>query len=79
MLRQLTRLGLGIACLDELLVVADLEEGSLVRVLEEWRAPPTPVCAVTASKTLPRKTRLLIECLREHLDLVRKRARAAGA
>jgi DNA-binding transcriptional LysR family regulator len=73
MLRRMTLLGLGVSALDELFVVDDLEAGSLRRVLAEWSPPPVPVWAVTQSKMLPAKTRLLLECLRDHLALVRER------
>jgi DNA-binding transcriptional LysR family regulator len=73
MLRRMTKLGLGISMLDELLVVDDLESGTLRRLLPEWSLPMVPVCAVTTSSMLPAKTRLFIECLRDHIAIVRKR------
>ena len=73
MLRRLTLLGMGVAVLDELLVVEDLEARTLKRVLPEWIPPPVPVWAVTPSRTIPAKTRLLLECLRDHIALVRRR------
>ncbi len=79
MLRRMTVLGMGVSILDELLVVEDLEAKALQRVLPEWSPPLVPVWAVTQSKMLPAKTRLLLECLRDHIALVRKRVdRAAG-
>jgi len=73
MLRRMTLLGMGVSALDEVLVVDDLEAGRLKSVLAEWTPPPLPVWAVTQSKMLPAKTRLLLECLRDHIALVRKR------
>ena len=73
MLTRLARFGMGLALVDEVLAVDDLESGALVRVLAEWRAPPTLVSAVTSTKSIPKKSRLLIECLRDHLDRIRGR------
>jgi DNA-binding transcriptional LysR family regulator len=73
MLRRMTLLAMGISALDEMFVVDDLEAGTLQRVLADWRPPPVPVWAVTQSKMLPAKTRLLLECLRDHIALVRER------
>jgi DNA-binding transcriptional LysR family regulator len=73
MLLRMARQGLGIALLDELVVVDDVESGALRRVLGGWTAPPVPVCAVTPSKVLPARTRLLLDCLREHIAVVRRR------
>ena len=72
-LRQMARLGMGIALLDELIVVDDLESGALQRVLPRWTSAPVPVWAVTTSNVLQAKTRLLLQCLRDHLDLVQAR------
>jgi hypothetical protein len=64
---------MGVSALDEIFVVDDLEAGTLRRVLTDWSPPPVPVWAVTQSKMLPAKTRLLLECLRDHIALVRER------
>jgi DNA-binding transcriptional LysR family regulator len=79
MLRRMTLLGMGVSALDEMFVVDDLETGSLQRVLAEWRPPFVPVWAVTQSKMLPAKTRLLLECLRDHIALVRARIEKVAA
>jgi DNA-binding transcriptional LysR family regulator len=72
-LRQMARLGMGIALLDELIVIDDLESGALRRVLPGWGSAPVPVWAVTTSKVLPARTRLLLQCLRDHINLVQAR------
>ena len=72
-LRQMARLGMGIALLDDLLVVDDLESGALRHVLPRWGSAPVPVWAVTRSNVHPAKTRLLLQCLRDHIDLVQTR------
>jgi DNA-binding transcriptional LysR family regulator len=79
MLRRMTVLGMGVSVLDEMFVVDDLEAGSLQRVLPDWSPPSVPVWAVTQSKMLPAKTRLLLECLRDHIALVRERIEKVAA
>ncbi len=66
-------MGLGISILNEELVAEQLEGGSLRRLLPEWNPPLVPVWALSQSKMMPAKTRLLIECLREHLAQARQR------
>ena len=72
-LRRLAKLGMGVAVLDELLAVDDLAAGTLRRLLPEWSFSKEPICAVTPSKLLPAKTRLFLNCLRDHIDIARKK------
>ncbi len=73
MLKRLACAGLGLALVDELVAVDELESGGLVRVLPDWRAPLIPVHAVTPTKSPPKKIRLLLDCLRDHIVKVRER------
>ncbi|HEY0192728.1 MAG TPA: substrate binding domain-containing protein [Kofleriaceae bacterium] len=76
MLKRLAAAGLGLALVDELVAVDDVERGALVRVLEDWRPPLVPVHAVTLTKSPPKKVRLLLDCLRDHIASVRARVEA---
>ena len=73
MLKRLASSGLGLALVDEIVAVDELETGALVRVLPEWRAPLIPVHAVTPTMSPPKKIRLLLDCLRDHIAKVRER------
>lgn len=42
--------GVGIACMPDLLIAEDLQRGSLVELLPEWRAPNIPVFATFPSR-----------------------------
>lgn len=66
---ELATRGLGIAPIDDAIALASLESGRLVRVLPEWSLPAVPVHALTASKVLPARTRVFLECLSDHLRL----------
>lgn len=78
-LRELTLLGLGIAALDEVIARAAVAAGSLVRVLPLWGLPPVPVHALTPSKVLPVRTRVLLEHLGDHLPLTQPHPRRSAA
>jgi DNA-binding transcriptional LysR family regulator len=60
--------GAGIACLARHFVKAQVAEGKLKPVLEEWIMPEVPVWAVFPGRRLmPVRTRLFIEKLEVHL------------
>ncbi|BAN26832.1 LysR family transcriptional regulator [Caballeronia insecticola] len=70
------RAGLGLTYLTEWNVGADLEAGTLVRVLEDWTPPLDGLCLYYPGRRhVPAGLRMLIELIREHADA--KRARAA--
>ena len=78
-LLELARSGLGIALLDDVIARDAVAEGALVRVLPEWRPVPVPIHALTPSKRWPSRTRLLLDCLRDHLDLTGSETRGAAS
>lgn len=67
MVRRLAALGVGIAALVENSCQAELQAGTLRRVLPHWQAGPFPVYAVTDTRLLPAKTRIFVEFLAERL------------
>jgi len=62
-MRQLAVLGHGIAMLHEPMAAADVRAGRLQRVLPGWWLREVPVLALTVSRLMPAKTRLLIDML----------------
>ncbi|MBW8891009.1 MAG: hypothetical protein JF617_02135, partial [Burkholderiales bacterium] len=63
---SLTRAGGGIGSFPFGMVAADVEAGTLVPVLPDWRYEPLPVHLLTASRRLmPAKTRAFIDHLFE--------------
>jgi DNA-binding transcriptional LysR family regulator len=67
MIRRLATLDQGIALFAQEIVVDDLAEGRLRRVLPQWQASPISVYAITETRLLPAKTQRFIEFLRERL------------
>ncbi|MGN7740357.1 LysR family transcriptional regulator [Pseudomonas sp. 22526] len=68
LIRRLATLDLGIAVLAQGIVVEELANGSLRRVMPQWQASPIPVYALTETRLLPAKTQRFIEFLRERLE-----------
>lgn len=68
MLRRLALLGQGIAMLVDEMIAEDLACGRLQRVLPGWQAPSLPVYAITETRLLPAKVRVLIDFLGERLN-----------
>lgn len=68
-LLDLAKSGAGIALLDDVIARPSVEGGALVPVLPDWRPPLVPIHALTPSKLLPSRTRLLLDCLRDHLEV----------
>lgn len=74
------RAGLGLAYLTEWNVRADLEAGSLVRVLEDWTPPLDGLCLYFPGRRhVPAGLRALIELIRERADALRASGNAGGA
>jgi DNA-binding transcriptional LysR family regulator len=68
------RAGLGLSYLTEWTVAADLEEGTLVRVLEDWTPPLDGLCLYYPGRRhVPAGLRALIDMIREHADARRER------
>jgi DNA-binding transcriptional LysR family regulator len=67
MIRMLAISGAGIGLLDEAMVSQDVRNGRLMRVLPQWSLDRIPINAVTASRLIPEKTRVLIEFLAKQL------------
>lgn len=67
MMQRLAMLDLGIAVLAEDIVIADVANGRLRRVLPQWEIAPLSVYAITETRLLPAKTQRFIDFLREHL------------
>ena len=71
------RAGLGLAYLTEWNVGADLEAGTLVRVLEDWTPPLDGLCLYyPGRRNVPAGLRALIELIREHARTQRAKAGA---
>jgi len=68
MYRNLAILDQGIALLDEGVVVNDVAEGRLLRVLPDWHGSPISVYALTETRLLPAKTLRFIEFLQEQMN-----------
>jgi DNA-binding transcriptional LysR family regulator len=68
------RAGLGLTYLTEWNVAADLEAGTLVRVLEDWTPPLDGLCLYYPGRRhVPAGLRALINMIREHADARRTR------
>jgi DNA-binding transcriptional LysR family regulator len=67
LLVELATAGLGIATIDDGIAQRAVAAGALVHVLPDWSPAPAPIHALTPSKLLPSRTRLLLDCLRDHL------------
>jgi DNA-binding transcriptional LysR family regulator len=66
-LLELATRGFGVVAIDDFIAHAAVEQGALRRVLPEWSPPPVAVHALTPSRLVPARTRVLLECLAEHL------------
>ncbi|MFP3756370.1 MULTISPECIES: LysR family transcriptional regulator [Cupriavidus] len=67
--QQAARAGLGLAYLSEWNVAADLQAGTLVRVLEGWTPPLDGLCLYYPGRRhVPAGLRALIDLIREHAD-----------
>lgn len=68
MLRRLTLLGQGIAMLVDEMIDEDLTQGRLKRVLPNWKAETLPVYAITETRLVPAKVRVLIDFLTDQFN-----------
>ncbi len=66
-LLELAADGLGVALLGEAFASQAVGDGRLVRVLPEWNTGVDQIHALTPSKLLPSRTRILLDSLSEHL------------
>lgn len=65
---QLACEGMGIAQLDVALASPEVTAGRLTRVLPAWEPPPVPLHALTATKNIPAKTRIFLDCVADHVE-----------
>jgi DNA-binding transcriptional LysR family regulator len=71
---EAARAGLGLSYLTEWTVAADLEAGTLVRVLEDWMPPLDGLCLYYPGRRhVPAGLRALIDMIRENADARRAR------
>jgi len=76
---QAARAGLGVTYLTEWNVAADLQAGTLVRVLEDWTLPLDGLCLYYPGRRhVPASLRALIEMIREHAEAQRTRPSSKG-
>lgn len=68
MLRRLALLGQGIAILVDEMIAEDLAQGRLQRVLPGWQAETLPIYAITQTRQVPAKVRVLIDFLSAHFE-----------
>jgi len=71
-LLELARLGEGLALLDDYTVHADIRQGRLVRVLEDYRITNTNFdqgmyATITDTPIIPAKIRLFLDFVAEHV------------
>ena len=79
LMSQAVRAGLGVGYLSEWNVAADLQAGTLVRVLEDWTPPLDGLCLYYPGRDhVPAALRALIEMIREHADAQRVRPASTG-
>ena len=65
--RTLAIQGVGLAVLNNVLALDDVELGRLVRVLPDWSLAPVQVHALTETRLLPARARLFIDFLKAQL------------
>lgn len=72
--QQAARAGLGLAYMSEWNVAADLQAGTLIRVLEAWTPPLDGLCLYYPGRRhAPAGLRALIDLIHEHADALRRR------
>ncbi|HTH43493.1 MAG TPA: LysR family transcriptional regulator [Oxalicibacterium sp.] len=78
-LRNAALAGLGVGVMSAWLVANDIEEGRLLHLVPEWRAPPLPVYLVYPhARFYPARLRLFVKAVREMTPLL-KEARPASS
>ncbi|WP_207002213.1 LysR family transcriptional regulator [Trinickia mobilis] len=74
------RAGLGLTYLTEWNVAADLQAGTLMRVLEDWTPPLDGLCLYYPGRRhVPAGLRALIDMIREHADAQRPHRESASS
>ncbi len=68
-LRTLGLLDLGIFVAFRKMVQSDLDAQTLVRVLPDWAMPEMTIYALTGTRLLPSKVRMLVDYLAKHLPI----------
>ena len=68
-LRTLGLLDLGIFMTARKVVQSDLDAQTLVRVLPDWTMPEVTIYALTGTRLLPSKVRMLVDYLAKHLPI----------
>jgi DNA-binding transcriptional LysR family regulator len=68
MIRQLGVLGMGIILMPQKMVMDDVANGLLCRVLPSWHGSSISVYAITETRLIPAKTRCFIDFLSKRLD-----------
>lgn len=66
-LRQMALLGQGIFFTTEKMIQSDLKSRALVRVLPNWKMQDVSIYALTGTRLLPSKVRILVDYLAKHL------------
>jgi len=66
--RALAIQSVGLAVLNHVLALDDVQSGRLVRVLPDWHLAPVQVHAVTETRLLPARVRLFIDFLKAQLS-----------
>ncbi|MEO6340260.1 MAG: LysR family transcriptional regulator [Caulobacteraceae bacterium] len=67
--RSMALAGLGLAILPNLMVIGEVREGALVRLLPDWALPPLPVSAVFLERRyLPLRIRTFVDFLISQLE-----------
>lgn len=67
MIRRMATLGAGVLLVPPLIVEAEVNDGTLVPVLSDWRGSPITIYAMTETRLLPAKTQRFIEFLQDRL------------
>lgn len=68
MMRRFASMGAGIAILPDKIVVEDVADNKLTRVLPDWNGEAVTIYALTETRLLPAKTQVFIEFMREKLS-----------
>ena len=72
MINQLVAAGAGVGVIADRIASLNLQAGFLVKLLSSWSVTPLPVVALTSARSLPAKSRVFIEFLRQHLGDARQ-------
>ncbi len=71
--RELVMGGVGLAVLPRAMCTPHVRSGQLVPILQDWQCPPVEATAVVlARQGIPRKTRVFLDFVAEHLSTIEK-------